>query len=166
MCSFYIEKETIEDAKFIDTLHSELFGPARFTRAAHLIREKLHQNLNFSFTIQRDSQLIGSIRITNIYIGELPAFLLGPLAIDSNHQKLGLGSKLIKHCLSQILEHENEAKLILLIGDYEYYNRFGFIKLKSQNIILPAPTNKQRILGLELAPLAAENLIGNVKAWK
>lgn len=163
MSNFNIKHETLNDITAINILHTKLFGPARFTRAAYLIRENGSENLNFSFTIISDNKLIGSIRITDIFIGILPAFLLGPVAIDNEYHNLGLGSKLIKYCMEKIREAKPPAQLILLIGDFDYYKRFGFKHIDVTNIILPAPADNKRVLAFELCNGASENLSGRIK---
>ena len=37
---------------------------------------------------------------------------------------------------------------VMLVGDAPYYGRFGFKKL--QGVVMPPPTNPERVLGLEL----------------
>ena len=164
MCNFIINLETIADSIAIANLHSKMFGPARFTRASHLIREKSPHSLDLSFTLYKDNNLIGSLRITEILIGKKKALLLGPLAVDSNYHKLGLGSKIMEKSIKNIISKQLDDLLILLIGDFAYYNKFGFKHIATNNIILPAPVDKKRILAFELHKGATENLNGYVKA--
>ena len=41
---------------------------------------------------------------------------------------------------------------IILVGDPEYYERFGFSADRTTGLIMPAPVERRRFLGLELAP--------------
>ena len=49
---------------------------------------------------------------------------LGPLAVAPDHQKQGVGAALVEEGLK--LCRENKARLIAVLGDPAYYERFGF----------------------------------------
>ena len=50
---------------------------------------------------------------------------------------------------------------VMLVGDYPYYQRFGFSKL--ENVIMPPPTNPDRVLGRALIDGAWDGVNGAVK---
>ena len=52
---------------------------------------------------------------------------------------------------------------VMLVGDAPYYSAFGFTKL--EGVIMPPPTNPERVLGLELQPGAWEGITGQVTRW-
>ncbi len=76
--------------------------------------------------------------------------LLGPVAVDSEHRSLGLGSKLIAAAFDAA--RTGGAKLIILVGDHPYYGRFGFKRVPMDQIVFPGPVDPQRILVCELEP--------------
>lgn len=49
---------------------------------------------------------------------------LGPLAVAPDHQKQGVGAALVEEGLK--LCRDNNARLIAVLGDPHYYERFGF----------------------------------------
>ncbi|MEM8771528.1 MAG: N-acetyltransferase [Pseudomonadota bacterium] len=49
---------------------------------------------------------------------------LGPLAVASDHRNKGVGAELIKESLAEC--RKNGARLIAVLGDPNYYARFGF----------------------------------------
>ena len=50
---------------------------------------------------------------------------------------------------------------VLLVGDYPYYQNFGFSKLKK--VTMPPPTNPDRVLGRALIYGAWDGVTGAVK---
>ena len=80
--------------------------------------------------------MVASIRNWPILINERwPAVLLGPLAISPELRGLGYGKALMWHSMAQsrMLGHSR----IILVGDPEYYNQFGFRRDLALNIQLP-----------------------------
>ncbi len=63
----------------------------------------------------------------------------------------------------------NEARVrgaaaIILVGDVEYYGRFGFTTAATADLHLPGPVERARFLGLELIPGALDGAEGLVLA--
>jgi predicted N-acetyltransferase YhbS len=84
----------------------------------------------------------------HISAGGFPALVLGPLAVDPSCRKLGIGAALINHALAVAKARGHGA--VLLLGDAPYYARFGFSALKTGDLSLPGPFERDRLLGLEL----------------
>ena len=53
---------------------------------------------------------------------------------------------------------------MLLVGDAPYYERFGFSPDRTGGLWLPGPFERERFLGLELAPGALAGARGLVSA--
>jgi predicted N-acetyltransferase YhbS len=51
----------------------------------------------------------------------------------------------------------------MLVGDAPYYRRFGFEKL--EGVLMPPPTNPDRVLGLALIADAWDGVDGDVTRW-
>jgi predicted N-acetyltransferase YhbS len=51
---------------------------------------------------------------------------------------------------------------VMLIGDAPYYQRFGFKKL--QGVVMPPPTNPDRVMGLALTSNAWNGVAGIVRS--
>ena len=62
------------------------------------------------------------------------AVILGPIAIDPEYQKQGYGSKLIRHTLK--VAKDNGVPFVLVVGDENYYSRFGFESASKYNLFL------------------------------
>ena len=84
--------------------------------------------------------------------------LLGPVAVHPTRQGEGLGGLLIRESLTEA--RRLGARRVLLVGDAPYYGRFGFRRLDA--VVMPPPTNPDRVLGLPLAAGAWDGVTGLV----
>jgi predicted N-acetyltransferase YhbS len=78
----------------------------------------------------------------------VPALLLGPLAVDCAHEGKGIGGALMRAAITEARDRGHGA--VLLVGDPEYYERFGFFADKAQHLVMPGPFERRRFLALEL----------------
>ena len=90
-----------------------------------------------------------------------PALLLGPIAVHPTRQGEGLGGVLIRDSLALARALPDGGARVLLVGDAPYYSRFGFAPLAQ--VVMPPPTNPDRVLGLALAPGAWQGVHGQVR---
>jgi predicted N-acetyltransferase YhbS len=84
--------------------------------------------------------------------------MLGPIAVDPSCRRLGVGAALMSHALSAAKARGHGA--VILLGDAAYYERFGFSVLKTGNLSLPGPFERERLLGLELRDGALDDACG------
>jgi predicted N-acetyltransferase YhbS len=154
--------ETRHDVASRERLLDAAFGAARFEKTCERLRTGRMPADGLAFTAKDKGKLIGTIRLWKIMAGGAPALLLGPLAVAKSHEGLGIGSKLIRHALieAQRLGH----KAIILVGDAPYYERFGFTRDLTDNLVLPGPVDRARFLGLELVDGALDEAMGLVIA--
>ena len=136
-----IEIETSAQTAAVDALVLAAFGPGRFAKTAERLRESAGDMTGF---VVRDSgRLIGSVRLWAIRIGDTPALFLGPIAVDADCRKAGLGADLVQACV------DHAARIgagILLVGDMGYFGRFGFAV--APHVRLPGPVDRARVLWL------------------
>lgn len=146
---FIVRGERAEDFPALKTLAERAFGPGRFARTAHRVRETAHPVEALSLTAWLDDELAGAIRFTAITIGERPgALLLGPLMVDARWAGQGCGKALIANGLERA--REAEFDLVLLVGDLPYYERVGFQCVPPGQITMPGPVDFIRLLAAEL----------------
>lgn len=108
----------------------------------HYIVHNLRDDDSFikdlAYVIEKDGMIIGHINYSRGRIiyenGCEEAVILGPLAIDRDFQKQGLGSKLIEYTLK--LAEESEVPFVFVVGDEGYYSRFGFESASKYNYYL------------------------------
>lgn len=135
-----ITPEVSSDRAEVEALVLRAFGPGRFAKTAERLRERAP--LAAGFVAREDDHLIGSVRLWSIVIGDTPALFLGPIAVDAERRRDGVGADLVAACIAQA-EAVGRAG-ILLVGDPPYFERFGFKGAPS--ITLPGPADPRRVM--------------------
>lgn len=145
-------KIEIDDQKYndaLEALYARAFGPARFTKAAHFLRQGNVCAFNLSRVAFLESDegkhLVGACRIWPIYDeNNHKAWFLGPIAVESDNRHLRIGKKMVDECIEAIEKIEDLP--IVLVGDFSYFGQFGFEEMPRNSIILPLPAAHGRIL--------------------
>ena len=159
--SLTILTEKPEDAGAIERLHERTFGPGRYARTAYRIREKMAHRLDLSFTARIGTLLVGSIRLTQVRIGETPALLLGPLTIEPPFRARGIGKVLMERAMADAKAKGH--RLVVLVGDEPYYARVGFKLIPQGQVKLDGPVDPARMLYAELVEGAFAGVKGIVR---
>ncbi|NNM71079.1 GNAT family N-acetyltransferase [Enterovirga aerilata] len=160
---FEIRTETPKDIPAREALLEACFGDERFAKTCERLREGRLPAEELAFVVERQGELVATLRLWNVTAGPgRPALLLGPIAVDPALQGLGMGAKLMRHALARAAELGHRA--VLLVGDAPYYRRFGFSAQAVAGLWLPGPVERERFLGLELAPGALAGARGLVQA--
>lgn len=88
---FLVRPERPQDVQSINDLAMRSFGPGRFARTAHRVRENAAIVDDLSHTAWVGEDLAGSIRFAAIQIGERSgALLLGPLMVEEKMDRQGM----------------------------------------------------------------------------
>ncbi len=148
---FEISKERPQDGPAIEVLLDTTFGAGRLGRPSYALREGIDAIAALCLTARQDSVLLGTIRYWPLVIpGAYSGLLLGPIAVDPAHGKLGIGSELIKQSLAaaRILGYDAVAA----IGDAGYLGRFGFRPGKQFGLNFTTSLAPDRFHALELVP--------------
>jgi predicted N-acetyltransferase YhbS len=138
-----------------EALLDAAFGLDRRTKASYRLREGATPVPGLSFTARHreDNRLVGMISFWPLraFPEGVPALLLGPLAVHPDMQRQGLGAALIGQGLMAAARQGH--RLVFLVGDAPYYERFGFRPvLPHGRLLLPGPFDPGRLLYRELAP--------------
>ena len=155
---YMIKPEPAVLAGAVERLYDEVFGPARFHKASYLFREGVDPVRELSWIALEGDRLVGAIRYWPILVGESghPALLLGPLAIAQDRAGRGIGRALMFKTLELAAQLGHD--LVLLVGDVEYYKRFGFVPATSHGFVMPGETRPDR---LQVAPLK-DDVLGRI----
>ena len=79
----------------------------------------------YGFIARDSAELVGSILFSRMrFEREINAFILAPVAIRTDHQRQGIGQKLIKFGLNVL--KEDGVELVLTYGDPRFYTMVGF----------------------------------------
>ena len=113
----------LTDAAFRDTVHADGDeGPL-------VERLRADGDLVLSLVaLSSDQAIVGHVAFSPVKVehGEGPWFQLAPVSVIPLRQKTGIGSDLIERGLEDM--RGAGAKGIALVGDPEYYSRFGFTR--------------------------------------
>ena len=156
---YKIRPETPADYHEVEALYDLCFAPGRTALSSYRLRDGVPQVAELS-RIARDADGIlgGAIRYWPIRVGGVISLLLGPVAVHPTHQGEGLGALLIQDSLA--LAEARGWERVMLVGDAPYYSRFGFTKL--DDVVMPPPTNPDRVLGRALIPGSWDGIKGEV----
>jgi predicted N-acetyltransferase YhbS len=157
---FAIRAERASDVVAREALLDACFGANRHTRTCQRLRDGRAPAEGLAFSVVRQGRLVGTVRLWHVSAGGKPALVLGPLAVDASCRELGIGAALMNHALAAAKARGHGA--VILLGDAPYYARFGFAPLKTGELSLPGPFERDRLLGLELREGALDGAWGMI----
>ncbi|MGD9893617.1 MAG: GNAT family N-acetyltransferase [Dehalococcoidia bacterium] len=129
-----LSHEGPEDGPEIEALLDRAFGPDRLSKRSYHYRDGIVPLHALCLVARERGVLVGAIRYWPIRLGDRPALLLGPLAIEPARQGQGIGRALTEASLARA-----EAlgwRLVFLVGDPGYYARYGFA-VAPTGIVMP-----------------------------
>lgn len=150
---FEIVEEQEAHRQEVLALERSVFGPGRFARTAYRLREQAPFLCRLGQVALAGGRVVGSVRLTQIALEELPGMLLGPLVVHPMVVGNGVGRGLMQTALA--LSWKEEALFVLLIGDHGYYEKFGFSVAPEGVAELPGPADPaRRLLYLRLRDIS------------
>jgi predicted N-acetyltransferase YhbS len=152
--------ERPEDAAAVERLVLRAFGPGRFAKAAERLREGRAPVLDLSVVAWDGGELVGSVRQWPVKVGETPAIFLGPIAVELDRRRHGLGAALIERACAAAAGAGHAV--IVLVGDRPFFGPLGFAP--APGVIMPGPVDQTRVLARALLPGADVGLKGLVVA--
>lgn len=152
-------REVPQDWWEVEGLFDLCFAPGREALSSYRLRDGIDPIADLCLVMRDETGVIGgAIRCWPVMIGGEKAVLLGPVAVHPTRQGEGLGAFLIY----EVMEKARDLgwSRIMLVGDAPYYGRFGFERL--DGVVMPPPTNPERVLGAALEPGAWDGIRGEV----
>ena len=157
---FVIRSERASDVVAREALLDACFGENRHTRTCQRLRDGRAPAEGLALSALAQGRLVGTLRLWHVSAGGVPALVLGPLAVDPSCRNLGVGATLMTEALAAAKARGHGA--VVLLGDAPYYARFGFSGLKTTELSLPGPFERDRLLGLELRDGALDGAWGMI----
>ena len=154
----HIADERQNDIPAREALLDRVMGRGRTLKPSEAIRAGRLPAEGLALVARDNGRLVGSVRLWNVAAGSRDALLLGPLAVAAEVQGKGVGSGLMQVALARAAEAGHAG--VILVGDPEYYARFGFDRGPVAGLALPGQSDRRRFLGLELAPGALTGTSG------
>ncbi len=128
----------------IEALLDAAFGQDRHQKTAYRLRSGSQPIEKLSFALLQDQQPIACIQCWAVGIGPARLLLVGPVAVHPDRQNEGHGSRLMTQMLSKAQEIGDPP--MVMIGDAEYYGRFGFSAAATAGWEMPGPWERHRLL--------------------
>src|SRR5580698_10345544 len=159
-------KERPRDGAAIEEMTAAAFGPDRFHKTVYRLREDVSPLKYLCLVcLDQKNRLVASIRNWPVMINEKwPAVMLGPLSIAPELRGLGYGKALMWHSMAQSRMQGHSR--IILVGDPEYYNQFGFRRDLALHLQLPGWFEERRFLALELVAGSMIGVHGMIGKWQ
>jgi putative acetyltransferase len=126
-----IREEREEDIEQITAIHDRAFSGPEEGKIVERLRKNNH--LTISLIVESDRKLVAHIAYSPMYNKnrEIIGIGLAPVAVMPSCQRKGIGSRLIEKG-NEIAFARGFSKIFVL-GDPEYYRRFGFKIAKNYN---------------------------------
>lgn len=156
---YILDQERKDDWWEVEALFDLTFAPGRGALSSYRLREGVAPVAELCRVARAEDggYLGGAIRYWPVRVGGVEALLLGPVAVHPTAQGEGLGGALIRDSLERA---RTICPRVLLVGDAPYYRRFGFARI--DGVVMPPPTNPDRVLATELVPGAWRGVTGAV----
>jgi putative acetyltransferase len=119
-----IRPECAQDISAVRHVHATAFPT---TAEADLVeRLRTAGNTDVSLVAETEGDIVGHIIFSRVTFDpplDVSAYALGPMAVLPGHEKHAVGRRLVQNGLAEC--HARDACLVVVLGDYGYYGRFG-----------------------------------------
>jgi putative acetyltransferase len=124
-----IRRETPDDIAAIHSLTEEAFRNIEHSsHTEQFINDSLRNSgqLSLSLVAVDDDKVVGHVAVSPVTLSDGTAdwYGLGPVAVSPVRQREGIGSLLIRRALAML--RQQGAHGCVVLGEPEYYTRFGF----------------------------------------
>ena len=158
------------DPAMIEEVLDRAFGKDRHARTAYRIREGMDWLPGLSLAaLDEHDMLVATIQCWPVALqtaqGQVPLVMVGPVAVVPERQGEGFGVGLISAMIAEdarLAANGGRALPQVLIGDMDYYGRWGFSAAMTGGWRCPGPYEPHRLLarGAALTAMPAEGMLG------
>jgi predicted N-acetyltransferase YhbS len=162
-----LRHHTQSDSHAIVSLFASVFAKsegeaegALIGQLAEDLLEKTDERDLYGFVAVDDGQIVGGIFFSRLaFENGIEAFILAPVAVDSDQQGKGIGQALINYGLRELTD--KGVSVALTYGDPSFYQKVGFRPISHETIRAPfALSHPEGWLGQSLLGDSIETLSG------
>ena len=117
-----IRPEQSEDIAAIRELNRRAFGQEQEGRIVDALRA--HGGADLSLVAVDNGRIVGHILYSPLQLGRVEGRALGPMAVDPEMQRQGIGTALVEAGNARL--RQTGCPFVIVIGHPEFYPRFGF----------------------------------------
>ena len=154
------DSESFEECSVIRTVNEAAFGG--LDEADLVDRLRADGYALISLVAEVDTGIVGHIMFSRMWIrtptGLASAVALAPMAVLPEHQRKGIGGRLVRYGL-ELLRGRGE-KIAIVVGHPDYYPRFGFSTDRAKFLRSPFPS--EAFMAMELSMGALDGIQGSV----
>jgi putative acetyltransferase len=162
-----IRREKPEDQPSVHEVNSlafsQAFGHAGEADLVDALREEAHPYI--SLVALLDGSVVGHIFFSPVTIEDedsrFTAMGLAPMAVLPEHQRRGIGSRLVRQGLEEC--RRDGHNIVVVLGHPDYYPRFGFEPAAPKGIRSEYDVSDDKFMVAELKPGALADHKGIVK---
>jgi len=126
-----IREERADDVAAVRNMNRRAFGQDQESNIVDALRANGAALLSLVATL--DDRVVGHIMYSPLTIGgNVTGAALGPMAVLPEHQRQGIGSKLVKVGNQKL--KDAGYPFIIVVGHADYYPRFGFKRANEHGI--------------------------------
>lgn len=148
-----IRKEYPDDVAAIRDLNKRAFGQDQEGNIVDALRSNGAALLSLVATL--NGRVVGHIMYSAVSVGgDVAGAALGPMAVLPEHQREGIGSKLVEAGNRQL--NDAGCPFIVVVGHAQYYPRFGFRPASAHGLTCEweVPDDAFMVLVLDQAKMA------------
>lgn len=158
-----------QDYPQVKKLLQEAFSESHFgyqgeAELVEKIRQDPSYRAEFELVAVEHQQIVGQVLLSQVTISQSPMFFIGqalaPLAVLPEQQQRGIGGKLITAI--EAAATEKEIPFIIVLGEAEYYSKFGYQKASDYQISAPFSVPDEAFLVKFLSKKAQKQINGVV----
>lgn len=150
--AFIVRPETVADEAVVADVNEDAFGRPDEAALVASLRRGTAFLPGLSLVAEAQGSIVGHILFTRLHVGAVrtPGLALAPVAVRKAHQRRGVGSALVREGLRAATTC-GEA-FAIVVGDPEYYPRFGFSPASRFGIVAPFEIRDEALMALALRP--------------
>lgn len=137
-----MRREAVQDRSAVHALHTAAFGgpdqqDVAEARLVDLLRAAGDSVPELSFVAVSAGRVVGHVTCSRASVDGAASLGLGPLGVRPASQRRGVGAALMHTVLGAA--DALGAPAVVLLGDPDYYRRFGFVRADELGVLPPEP---------------------------